>query len=531
MKRFLWVAAVAIVVAAVLYGMDRSGYFSDLLSADSSPPGSGPISVAVGPELFVTEVAPALNAISVDPMSPILITLSDPVDRDSFDPEAFSVFARWSGVAAGEVTLEKGGSRIRFVPEKEFQAGEWVTASLRKGVRTKKGSVMERAYIWDFWIRSGPGSLEMADLGERTLLEEGEKHVQPYGAYAGDFNGDGYSDLAIPNEVSADVRIMINDGKGNYEEFAVLDIPSGNWPSPNEGADFNGDGFIDFAVGNIGNDLVTVFMGDGEGGFKLGANYQAGRAVRGVCILDLNGDGWADMATTNQGDGEDRSTRGSVSILLNDGAGRFADITTIPSPGRGEKTCATGDANGDGLPDLLAGAFNSDEVLLFLGDGKGGLTFTTRTPAGGNPWMIASGDMNGDGHLDVVSANREGSNLAVLLGDGAGNFGEPATFPVGKGPMAVDLGDLDGDGDLDPVSSEYEGNRFTVYENAGGGVLVNPRVLAASSAGSCAVIHDRDRDGDLDITGVDEVDDKIFLFENPGKKEEEEGGSENPGGK
>jgi len=464
----------------------------------------------------VVGVSPSPNATRAAERTPVVLTLDRAVDPAAFDSGALAVFGRWSGVAEGNTSVSDDGREIRFEPTREFQAGEQVTASLRAGLRRSNGSVSEVGYSWSFWIASAPGSLEMTDRGGRTVMEEREGHVQPYGAYAGDFNGDGYSDLAIPNEVSADVRIMLNDGTGNYDEFTVLAMPMGEWPSPSEGADFNGDGEIDFAVGNAGNDLVTVFDGDGAGGFRVSGNYSAGDQVRGVCILDLNGDGHPDVATANMGEGSVRERRGTVSLLMNDGAGALERTGTIESPGRGEKTCASADFNGDGLTDLAVGAFYSNEVLVYLGDGRGGLELASRSEAGGHPWMIVAADVNGDGRTDVLSANRERNNVALLFGDGAGGLGAPTTYAVGAEPLAVDVGDLDGDGDLDVVTSEFASSSFTIYENAGDGTLVNPRKLGAGASGSCAIIHDRDRDGDLDITGVDEIDDRIFLFENPG---------------
>jgi hypothetical protein len=502
-------------IIVVLVAVAALGYGALQAARDSIASASHAASVATAVNI-VTQALPAPNSAAALPGTELRLVLSEPLDEAAFKTEALSVFGRWSGVVEGGVTLEDGGTVLRFVPNEPFQAGEAVTASLRARVRTAGASTDTQGYAWSFWIRPAEGSLDLANLGVRSVLGEGEEHVQPYGAYAGDFNEDGLPDLAIPNEVSADVRIMMNDGSGNYSEFTVLEIPGGNWPSPNEGADFNGDGITDFAVGNAGNDLVSVFIGDGLGGFRLGGNTAAAPNVRGVCIMDLNADGWPDVATVNMGRRRDGRGAGSISVLLNDRTGRLVRAGTIDSPGTAEKTCATADANEDGIPDLLVGAYGSDEILLFLGDGQGSLEFKTKVSAGGNPWMVVAGDINGDGHVDAVSANRTGDNVAVLLGDGAGGLAEPVTYPVSGDPLAVDLGDIDGDGDLDVVTSEYAGDRFTIYENAGDGTLVNPRWLPSSGSGSCAIIHDRDRDGDLDITGVDEKSDNILLFENTG---------------
>ena len=503
----LVLAAVAVLV---LVGTDRS----EAAATEAPAPAAAVVSSAAP----ISLVSPAPNSIVATPESPVELVLSEALDPAGFDPEALTVFGRWSGVMAGSVELSEDGRRLRFEPGETFHAGESVTASLRSGEKLAAGGAMKAGFAWTFWIQAGAGSLDMIDRGARVVLDDGEKHVQPYGAYAGDFNGDGYPDIAIPNEVSADVRVMFNDGKGDYNEFRVLDIPGGSWPSPNEGADFNGDGLTDFAVGNAGNDLVSVFLADGEGWFELGSNISSGRNVRGVCIGDFDQDGWPDVAAVNMSVGPEES-RGNVAMLLNnaDGTGDLTRTSEIASPGQGEKTCATADVDNDGRPDLLVGAYFTDEVLVYMGDGRGNLELGSRVRAGGKPWMIVSGDVDGDGNVDVLSANREGNNVAVLLGDGAGGFADPVEYETGASPLAVDVGDIDGDGDLDVVTSDFEGNSFTVHENAGDGTLVNPRKYPASSNGSCVVIHDRDLDGDLDLTGVDETDDKILILENPGR--------------
>lgn len=511
MKTFLSLAPAVIAVGALATaGLAGFAGFAGL-DDDTEHTNQSPTATRT----LVTATFPLPNSAAAGIDTELALDLAFPIDESDFDAEALSVFGRWSGVARGTITLEEGGRRIRFVPARPFQAGEAVSASLRRGVVLADGSRSELGFSWSFWIRPEPGSFDMIDHGSRSVLLEGEEHVQPYGAYAGDFNDDGLPDLAIPNEVSADVRVMLNDGTGDYSEVQVLEMPGGNWPSPNEGADFDRDGITDFVVGNAGNDLVTLFLGNGRGGFEFAGNTPSGLNVRGVCITDLNGDGWTDVATANMGNRRD-GVPGHVGIVLNDGTGKLVRHGEVESPGQGEKTCATADANGDGLPDLFVGAYGSDEVLVFLGDGDGGLAFHTKVPAGGNPWMIVAADLNADGHVDVISANRTGDNVAILFGDGAGGLGEPNTYPVGGNPLAVDVGDLDGDGDLDVVTSEYEGNSYTIYENAGDGRLVSRRTLPGSGSGSCAVLHDRDRDGDLDITGVDEKTDKIALFENPG---------------
>ena len=76
--------------------------------------------------------------------------------------------------------------------------------------------------------------------------------------------------------------------------------------------DFNGDGFADLAVVYGGG--VRVLLGDGDGTFRSSAiSYLAGIGPASLAVGDFNGDGLPDLAVTNFD--ED----GSLSILLNDG--------------------------------------------------------------------------------------------------------------------------------------------------------------------------------------------------------------------
>lgn len=462
-----------------------------------------------GDSLKVNNVLPVPQSMSAETSAMIEVAFNLRVDPTSFTDTTFMVWGRWSGVHQGTIGFNSIGTTAFFFPDKEFFYGEMVTISLSKGIKDELGNNLSFGYAWTFWTMVNKGSLDLTKTETIEVRQPGEGWIQTYGTYAGDLDGDGWSDFMVPNERPNDVRVFMNDGSGNYNNFSIYQIIGGGRPSPNEGMDFNLDGYIDIAVGNSINNKLTVFLGDGTGSFSSIQNYFADDGVRGVCIADVNGNGFMDVITANR-------IASNVSVLLNNGDGTFAPPMNFEGNGSDETGCATADVNGDGILDLFIAAFGSNEMILFLGDGDGGFNFSSKVTVGANanPWMIATGDVNLDGVPDVVSANSGSSNFSVVLADVNGNLSSPVNYPTGSFPIAIDLGDIDGDGDLEVVVSNYGSANFNLYENDGTGKYINRRDLEASSAGSCAILHDRDNDGDMDMTGIDEVDDLLILFTN-----------------
>ncbi len=456
----------------------------------------------------VVAVSPTPQSTSSERNAHILITFDVPIDPATVNSSTISIFGKWSGVMHGTFQMESNDTRIRFIPTRLPSAGDWMTVALSRGIRSQTGDSLARGYAWNYWVKTQPGYLNLVEVGRVAVRRQGEGHIQTYGAHGADLNNDGFSDFFVPNEISNDCRVFLNNGAGFYSTFTVHPIPNGSRPSTNESADFNADGNMDIAVGNSTGDSVTVFLGNGSGGFLSIRNYRAAGGIRGLSVADLDGDGDPDIVTANR-------SGNNVAILLNNGGGTFGPPTLMEANGNAETACAMADANGDGVLDLFVGAYASSEIILLLGNGTGGFTYSTKVAAGGNgPWMIAVGDMNGDSKADVVSANSGSANCAVMFGNGAGGLSPAVLYPTGAFPLAIDVGDIDGDGDLDLVTSNYSGRSWSVYENNGTGTLINRRTLPSSRAGSCATLHDRDNDGDMDMTGIDEEDDLIVLFEN-----------------
>ena len=102
-----------------------------------------------GPRVLAHE--PVQNALDVPRASEVRVRFSQPIDAESLDATSFQVLGRWSGVRTGTFHVSEAGRVVRFVPASPFSAGELVTVSLARTLRSTLGAPLARGYAWSFW--------------------------------------------------------------------------------------------------------------------------------------------------------------------------------------------------------------------------------------------------------------------------------------------------------------------------------------------------------------------------------------------
>src|SRR3954468_15161093 len=327
-----------------------------------------------------------------------------------------------------------------------------------------------------------------------------------------DFNLDTRPDLAVVNSSSDNVTILLGDGAGGFTPAPGSPVTVGQTPKSVAVGDFNNDGKPDFVADNFIGGSVSVFLGDGAGGFIEANNSPVAMAGGPIYVAtgDFNADGLADLATAN-------ISPAGIGILVGTGNGGFVAALASPIPD-GSNTfpqgLAVGDLNGGTRPDIALANHMSSTLKVLLGSGSSGTVGflpavgspfpTANGPTAGNgPANIAIGDVNGDGKPDLATANDTSNNSSVFLGTGLGRFVHMAGSPFSTGSISlgVAVGDLNGDGLADvTVANRGTPSRINVLLSTGSSLVAGPSLTVPTP--NSVIAADLNGDGRLDLAAT-----------------------------
>ncbi|MFH1723593.1 MAG: right-handed parallel beta-helix repeat-containing protein, partial [Elusimicrobiota bacterium] len=255
----------------------------------------------------------------------------------------------------------------------------------------------------------------------------------------GDYDNDGDLDLAVANDgsgVGETNRVYRNDRGGTFTSA---------WNSSEAEAthmvawgDFDNDGYLDLAAVNEGQ-ANRVYRNNGDGAFASVWTSPASINTRSVAWGDYDNDGDLDMAVGNHGDVN--------RVFRNNGDWTF---TTAWESGESEDTrsVAWGDFDNDGDLDLAAGNYNSQANRVYRNDGNDTFTSVWTSPEGENTNSVASGDFDGDGYPDIAVGNWSDVNR-VYRNNGDATFASVRVSTEAESTWGVAWGDFDDDGNLD----------------------------------------------------------------------------------
>ncbi len=244
----------------------------------------------------------------------------------------------------------------------------------------------------------------------------------PRAIVAGDFNGDTKIDLAVANEQSGDISLLMNNGSGVFGSPIIISVATANRPFSIATGLFNGDTALDLVVteynSDSNNDRVRILLNDGSGSFSLGQAITVGNGPRSVAVGKFNNDNFLDLAVAN-------TLSNTISILMGTGTGTFVSALTLPA-GDGVTGVTPVDLDKDLDIDLVISnksSANNAAVLRNLGNG----TFAAIENLGSGVFPdsigfnVVTGDVDGDQIPDVVLIGSDSQTsmgvVSVLLND------------------------------------------------------------------------------------------------------------------
>ena len=295
----------------------------------------------------------------------------------------------------------------------------------------------------------------------------------------GDFDGDGKPDVAQTNVVAGSVSVFLGDGLGGFA--APRQHAVGVSPVFVVASDLDGDGDLDLAVANLGSNDVAILRGDGQGGF-LPAAFVSVPTPRSIAVGAFNGDTAPDLAVASSApawvdpDRAPQPTTGGVAILAGNAAGTFVPAQFIVKTAGGRPVNANY---------VVAGAFDGeagDDLAVGVG-----ISPNARMPQPG-------GTVTGD---EVLVYLNESGALGAAQPFGA----DPdQRIQVGAWPAAIAAADLDGDTHRDlAVVDAGSGDITTLMGDGAGAFEIRAINVTVGSIPRSVGLGDFDADGNLDL--------------------------------
>jgi len=353
---------------------------------------------------------------------------------------------------------------------------------------------------------------------------------QPATVAIGDFNQDGIPDMAVADNFSNEVFVLMGNGDGTFSLQATYG--TAGFATSIVTGDFNNDGNADIAVSEYNTGNVVVLLGNGDGTFKSPVtthlNYGVSYSSSSIAVADFNGDGNEDLVAASGGkfatlllsNGDGTFNVSNYSIATSGGGGGYSQAP-LPSFGLAY-AIATGDLDGDGTPDFVVTDTDNNNVSVFLNnstDGFLGFHNPVMYSVGSDPTSVTTGDLNHDGKTDIVTANGNSGTISVLINNGSGTFNVARNFAAGSRPLSVVLADINGDGKVDvvvadngsrlsslpadgvpvpsPLQSNYSG--FSILVGNGNGTFQAPAFTPVGQSPSSVAVADLDGDSKPDI--------------------------------
>lgn len=264
---------------------------------------------------------------------------------------------------------------------------------------------------------------------------------------------------------SGEISVFLGDGSGGFKRSQSFTTPALVCEDAAL-ADFDDDGFLDLSFVTAGPDGVWVCLGDRAGGFKPPV-FTPAYIVVSLWPFRLDGDRRTGLLVKHTQFGGS-----SLLALSSNGDGTFSE--TYPGFSAGgyhlDFRLAIADVDGDGDPDVVDVNFGNGPtttLIAYLRRPGGFVAVPSPAGVGYTSSEIVLSDLNADGRIDIAAAASLGSDSFVTIrtGHGDGSFDSERTFALPAVATSITAADLDDNGLVDLIASGMAGTPPLVLHN------------------------------------------------------------------
>ncbi|GAB5521753.1 MAG: CRTAC1 family protein [Rhodothermales bacterium] len=432
-------------------------------------------------------------------------------------------FKQQTGAAGNKWYPEPMGSGGGFL---DYDGDGWLDILLAAGGDWEVDT--EQQALW-LYRNNGDGTFT------ETTEVAGLSSIEAYaiGVVAADYDNDGDQDVYVTN---LGRNMLLRNEGGTFTEVGIASGVADEdiWSSSALFFDADKDGWLDLFVGNYvewspetdiwcpqGSPIKlycvpatyegvqsAFYRNLGDGTFvnatKMAGFEGALGKTLGVSEMDLNQDGWSDLAVANDGEGD--------LLYLNDGDGTFTEIgmrSGFAFSEHGEARAGMGIDSGvvdsSGYTTVFVGNFSEEMVGVYRYLGNGSFQDRAAISRIGYSSMqtltfgLFLADFDLDTDLDLYIANghvypdrtgtgdrityRQASQLFLNRGDGVFDEHPASTGLIGDKMVlrGAAYGDVDRDGDLDILTTENDGPAHLWRNDRTDGQFLRVRVAGTTS--------------------------------------------------
>ncbi|CAF1395548.1 unnamed protein product [Adineta steineri] len=329
---------------------------------------------------------------------------------------------------------------------------------------------------------------------------------------AGDFDNNGYLDIAFVNPGPDTMGILLSNNDGSFRAQTLYLFEQYADPQWIVVGDFNNDGHADIVVIHYTGFMMSIFLSNGDETFQTRMTSSTSPVFGGVTAvtIDFNGDGNLDLIIGGYG----------LCVKFGDGTGSFSASSVVAADIVSTDMIMTGHFNDDDQLDLVVLHSYDANIKVLLNDGRGDFRLSIEFSTGeySRPESFTLSDFNNDNRLDLTVANTQKGNIDIFLQNINGTFSRKITYFTGtfSYPTTIVAADFNNDGQIDLIVTNRFLHNLGIFLGSGDGTFFPSSTFTTgtNSTPTELIARDFNNDTKLDLAVVDQINNNILILFN-----------------